>query len=121
MAMMMAISNFFIKNGEGDTHILTNVRAPSYAPSTITIMSHRLWFAAKRYGYGWYPSTWEGVLVTLGFVIGVVIPIPLLPLVGEEYGLLVSVLYLLWAILLTTLLLWICVKRGEKARWRWGN
>lgn len=31
----------------------------------------RLWFRAKSYGWGWYPATWEGYLVTVLFVLAI--------------------------------------------------
>lgn len=81
------------------------------------------WFAAKRYGYGWYPSTKEGYAVMFLYMIFLLTPIPLLPWLGvdEQSGILFTVLFMPYAILLTALLLWICVKKGEKVRWRWGG
>ena len=28
----------------------------------------QLWFKAKKYGYGWYPATWQGWLVILVYL-----------------------------------------------------
>jgi len=29
----------------------------------------KVWFKAKRYGYGWYPSSWQGLLITITFLL----------------------------------------------------
>ncbi len=34
-------------------------------------MEPRYWFAAKEYGWGWFPATWEGWTVTGVFVLSV--------------------------------------------------
>lgn len=95
------------------------VPCPRGAP-TLAAMAP-LWFRAKRYGYGWYPATWEGWLVTLGYTALVTLPIPLIPALGEKDGSLFALVFLSYVIALTVLLLWTCVRTGEKAGWRWGN
>ncbi len=83
----------------------------------------RLWFRAKNYGYGWYPATWEGWAVTGGFVVALLVPVIVASLFGQQYvddGLF-PLFYLPYALVLIVILLWICVKTGEKARWRWGG
>lgn len=85
-------------------------------------MDKRLWFAAKRYGYGWYPITKEGWLVVLGFIVLVELPPLLLILWGIQIpDAQFAALFLPYVTVLVILLLWICVKKGEKARWRWGK
>ncbi len=79
----------------------------------------RLWFKAKHYGYGWYPASWEGWAVTGGFVVFLLLPQIAVPQNIDDR--LFALLYFPYAAILTTLLLWICVKTGEKARWRWGK
>lgn len=80
----------------------------------------KIWFKEKNYGYGWYPSTWQGwsvlALYLLDFalimlradktsnstndtLIGVFIPI----------------------IIITIILLVICYLKGETPHWNWGN
>ncbi len=82
--------------------------------------NNKLWFKAKSYGYGWYPSSWQGwsviglytLAVTLDFVnidkfshsasdtiIGVSVPI----------------------LINTVFLLITCHIKGEKPEWRWGK
>jgi nitrate reductase gamma subunit len=75
----------------------------------------KLWFKAKPYGYGWYPSTWQGFLIIL---------------------ISVSVFMFFWidiiqgknifigsaAIIANFIILFlVCYARGEKPRWRWGK
>lgn len=74
------------------------------------------WFKAKHYGWGWYPATWQGWLVTAGFVVGLVWnstrldnTSPAIPTtVIQNFG-------------LVALLILICYLTGEKPGWRWGG
>jgi hypothetical protein len=34
-------------------------------------MTTKLWFKAKNYGWGWYPITWQGWLITGLYAFGV--------------------------------------------------
>lgn len=84
-------------------------------------MKH-IWFAAKRYGYGWYPVTWEGWALVLGFVVMIEPPPSLLLLLHIRMSDTQFVSFFLpYVAVLVSLLLWVCVKKGEKARWRWGK
>ncbi len=82
--------------------------------------SKKLWFKAKHYGYGWYPSTWEGWL-TLGIYI-------ILLAVGEflyiarlktSPSLSMTVLFISYILSLTSTLIFISAKKGEKPGWHW--
>lgn len=72
------------------------------------------WFAAKRYGYGWgLPLRWQGWAVLTGFIAA---------LIGSSQLAKYSIaLYLGLTLLLTALVVWICFKKGEAAKWRWGK
>ncbi len=72
----------------------------------------KLWFAAKKYGYGWYPNTWQGWFVLLGYL---VIFAPAVMFVKQNPIFSFSIIFID-----TIILLFICVKKGEKAKWRWG-
>jgi hypothetical protein len=66
------------------------------------------WFKAKHYGWGWYPVTWQGWVITLLFVQSFAVTAPnpeLMPL----------------TIILVAALLIICYNTGEKPSWRWGD
>jgi hypothetical protein len=72
------------------------------------------WFHAKRYGWGWgLPASWQG-WVALG-TYGVVV---LGPLLFGDRGVAVSIGALIVA---TPVFLWVCYRKGEPTKWRWGR
>ncbi len=76
-------------------------------------MKREIWFKAKTYGFGWYPCSWQGWLVTLiwlGFILLASI------MMDHEAG-----KNILFMILLTVGLVLICKSKGEKAKWNWGQ
>ena len=76
----------------------------------------RYWFSAKTYGWGWgFPSTWEGWLVLLAYLILLPVAVVLLPPDRNIPGFLASVFGL------STVLIAICWKTGEPPKWRWGG
>lgn len=84
-------------------------------------MPDPLWFKAKRYGYGWYPATWQGwlaMLVWLIFFLGAFVrwdisqPDP-------ETRVIVGFVCDVGAS--TAALLVVCALTGERPRWRWGG
>ena len=76
----------------------------------------QIWFPAKRYGWGWgLPCAWQGWAVLAGFTILLTISGMLL-LPGGHYG-----LWIASEIVLITALIFICLAKGEKPRWRWGK
>ena len=82
-------------------------------------MEQRYWFRAKRFGWGWYPASWQGFLIILAYVLflGFVFTY------GDERSRSVSdTLYKVapWFVLATLILLVICLKTGERPRWNWG-
>jgi len=76
---------------------------------------NKYWFKRKRYGWGWTPSTWQGWLVTLVFI---VLSVGLgLMLDGEgESGL----FFVYFLPLLATFFI-ITYKTAPKPKWRWGK
>ena len=76
----------------------------------------KYWFPAKRYGWGWsFPSAWQGWAVLLTYLALVVGGIPF---VQAPNG---SVVYVVYALILTVALFVICWLTGEPPRWRWGE
>lgn len=80
------------------------------------------WFKAKLYGWGWIPAKWQGWAVLLVYVtllVALVISrekdIPGNPDSGSNF-----LIFALPIIVLTTLLIFICYKKGEKPHWQWG-
>ncbi len=79
----------------------------------------KLWFKRKLYGWGWTPATWQGWAVTLAYIALIVaLGLTLDESSSDREALFMFVLPLL---ILTTLLLTICYKKGEKPRWTWGS
>ena len=74
-------------------------------------MIKHLWFKRKVYGWGWMPCSWEGWVVTLGFVI---LLIPVMTRMIDWTDKLLSLA------ILVIILIGICYKTGEKPRWQWG-
>jgi hypothetical protein len=68
------------------------------------------WFKRRRYGWGWYPVTFSGWLVTFLYVLGVIGLASWSP-PGD----------LIAIALMTVALLVICIKKGPAPRWRWGK
>ncbi len=83
-------------------------------------MEKKYWFKAKRYGWGWYPSSWQGWLI-IGiytfFAVAIFKDIDNASHSGSD----TLIGFVLPFVLLTLILLLICYKTGEKPRWRWGE
>lgn len=81
----------------------------------------RHWFKARTYGYGWYPVTWEGWLVTVSYVVlllpGGYVFFDASVKSGDGRR---SLGFILYALVLTAGLMAICVKKGEPPHWHWG-
>lgn len=76
----------------------------------------KYWFAAKRYGWGWgLPSAWQGWGVLVAYVMLILGGIPLIQV---PHG---SLVYVVYASILTAALVAICRLTGEPARWRSGD
>lgn len=85
---------------------------------------NKLWFKAKRFGWGWTPVTWQGWLVTLGYVIILVDQITSTMRYDKTGSASVNdtmIYFGLNFILSTVLLLTICYMKGERPSWRWGD
>ena len=79
----------------------------------------KLWFKRKLYGWGWYPVSWEGWLVTLLYV-GLVLTFAFSideTSPHEE----VFFTFIIPLVLLTAAFIRIAYKKGEKPRWQWGR
>ena len=76
----------------------------------------KIWFPAKRYGWGWGPPVcWQGWLVmAVWFVL----------LAAGGIFLMANhrpILYVAYVVMLGIFLGAICYLKGEKPRWRWGK
>ena len=80
----------------------------------------RVWFRAKRYGWGWTPCTWRGWAITLGdlaIVIGWTgYLVSHRGLAAHSYYLVIALLPIFAAVAILILICWL---KGEPPSWRW--
>ncbi|MDO8495728.1 MAG: hypothetical protein Q7S32_04450 [bacterium] len=83
-------------------------------------MQRKVWFKAKRYGWGWYPVTWQGWLI---LVVYVFILINIFREIDSASHSVSDTLinFLPQTVIVTAILILICYMTGEKLRWRWGK
>jgi uncharacterized membrane protein len=79
-----------------------------------------LWFKAKRYGYGWYPATWQGWVVLAAAIAAMTSVFVGIDQHSHSVSDTLIGIVIPEAVILGFLLL-ICVLTGEKAKWRWGG
>ncbi|MDP1624844.1 MAG: hypothetical protein Q8L64_03645 [bacterium] len=77
------------------------------------------WFKRKIYGWGWYPATWQGWLVTLAYV--VVIFAAAATVDDGSPAREVIFTFVLPLVLATGAFIRIAYRTGEKPRWQWGR
>jgi len=80
------------------------------------------WFKAKLYGFGWVPVKWQGWLVIIIYI-GLILTLAISreeAIIGNPDSGSNFLTFALPIIVLTTLLLIIAYKKGEKPRWQWG-
>lgn len=82
-------------------------------------MAKKLWFRAKRYGYGWYPSSWEGLLVLVIYLGLVLFTFRMVDIKSHSVSDTLIGVFVPF-IVLTIILIFVCCRKGERARWRWG-
>lgn len=78
---------------------------------------NKYWFKAKRYGYGWYPATWQAWLIMLVYLIIFTALVFVFESNMEKY----MAFYFISIFVITGLLIYISYKKGEPAKWRWGK
>lgn len=79
----------------------------------------KIWFKRKTYGWGWYPSTWQGwvvVIVYILFMLGLGLTLDENSSPKE-----INLMFILPMLIATTALITISYKKGEKPRWQWGE
>jgi len=72
-----------------------------------------IWFRNKTYGWGWYPANWKGWLVILIWAILFAFGVAKM---DHEW-----LKNLIFIVIITGALIWICIKKGEKPGWHWGK
>lgn len=80
----------------------------------------QLWFKAKKYGWGWYPCSWQGWLI---LVLGIAFSIWNFQRLDSVSHSASDTLrpFIIQTFLLTLAIIAICYYKGEKPRWRWGK
>ncbi len=79
----------------------------------------KIWFKRKLYGWGWYPVTWEGWLVTAIYVLAILSFAYTAPEMFTIRDWIFS--FILPFSLLTIIFVQIAYKYGERPRWQWGR
>ncbi len=79
-----------------------------------------LWFKAKLYGWGWNPVTWQGWLVTILYSFCMVGYFTYVDY-NTASVLDTFVQFVVPFVVGTGALLFVCYKKGERSRWRWGQ
>ncbi len=74
------------------------------------------WFVAHRYGWGWFPATWQGWTVLLVWTVLV-----LAGALGLNAWPTIHWLWLPFLLVMVFLLAAVCWTTGERPRWRWGT
>ena len=83
------------------------------------MIKKKLWFRAKRFGWGWTPISWEGWVIMLLYLIGTIgyfIDADRYSHSGSD----TLISFAIPFIINTIFLLIICYTRGEKFGWKWG-
>ena len=80
----------------------------------------KLWFRAKRYGYGWVPVTWQGWGVIVMYLFVILTDALFVDNHSHSVSDSLMTFFPHWFIL-TVFLIIICDARGERAKWRWGK
>ena len=80
-------------------------------------MTKKYWFKAKKYGWGWYPGTWQGWLIVAAYVVVVVGGTFIWEENDPAGNYLVDFLFVVFG--MTALMILVCFKKGEEPHWRW--
>jgi hypothetical protein len=76
----------------------------------------KIWFPAKKFGWGWGPPVcWQGWVVLLVYIALLVAA----PWLVSPHKTLSG--YIAYVTGISAVLIYICWRKGEKPRWRWGN
>lgn len=83
-------------------------------------MAQQYWFKAHHHGYGWSPNTWQGWIVLLLYLGGLVYSF--LEIASHSHS--VSYRLINFAprfLILSAIILIIAYLKGEPTTWRWGD
>lgn len=79
----------------------------------------KLWFKRKTYGWGWTPSTWQGWLVLVIYLVAVLAIFRDVETLAyaNDYAVFSFVFQFIF---INIVLIGVCYWKGEKPRWTWG-
>ncbi len=80
----------------------------------------KLWFKRKSYGWGWQPSSWEGWVVLLVYLLITIVVFRSTDLT-QHSGSDTLINFAPRFVVLTIILIFVCYKKGEKPKWTWGG
>ena len=79
----------------------------------------KYWFKRKRYGWGWYPSSWQGWSVLGIYLLSILAAaFNANMFTGTSPDVLFS--FIPEVLFYTIILISICYKTGETPKWQWG-
>lgn len=77
---------------------------------------NRYWFPARKYGWGWgLPRRWQGWVVLAVYLALLGAGMVIFKLPAE------MLMFIVYVLFLSAMLIAICRVKGEKPRWRWGD
>lgn len=79
---------------------------------------NKYWFKAKKYGWGWYPSSWEGYTI-VGIYISVFIVLFYNIDVYSHSATETILSFIPQAFIITIVLIGTCFIKGEKPHWNY--
>lgn len=83
-------------------------------------MKEKYWFRARKYGYGWSPSTWQGYLVVILYLGGNIYYL-LDSLPGAQSEVDIFFRFVPKVLIFSAMLIIITYLKGEPVAWQWGK
>lgn len=78
----------------------------------------KIWFKRKYFGWGWYPSSWQGWLATFVYVLVLLFIFKNIDKTSHSVSdTLIG--YFIPFVITTVVFILICYKTGEKPMWQW--
>jgi hypothetical protein len=83
-------------------------------------MEKKIWFKRKKYGWGWYPVTWQGWVILIVYLFAIVSTFINVDQ-DSHSGSDTLIGFALPFIVASVLLIAACRKYGEEPKWQWGD
>jgi len=75
------------------------------------------WFRNKTYGFGWYPSCWQGWAALAVYLLVVFITMPIVASITATESM-VALIFATAVFIETAIFLFITYKKGDKLEWK---